>query len=102
MTRNFAPAPFNWQTSRTFDAKGVFNAYLLDANGRKIAAIWGRGEEKIATVHLLAAAPELLAALKEVVGAFVNPHDGGEFEDGEVPAIDRARAAIAKAEGAGE
>jgi hypothetical protein len=42
---------------------------------------------------------DLLAALEALVGAFRNPGDGGEFEDGEVPALDAARAAIAKAEG---
>lgn len=42
---------------------------------------------------------DLLTALKGLVEITVNPHDGGEFEHGEFPALDAARAAIAKAEG---
>jgi DNA repair exonuclease SbcCD ATPase subunit len=39
---------------------------------------------------------ELEDALTELVAAFVNPSDGGEFEAGEVPALDKARAALTK------
>lgn len=37
----------------------------------------------------------LRAALSGLVEAFVNPGDGGPFEAGEVPALDRAREALA-------
>lgn len=37
---------------------------------------------------------EVEEALRGLIAAFRNPHDGGEFEDGEVPALDRARAAL--------
>ena len=47
--------------------------------------------------RLMAAAPDLLAALRGLVDIMRNPYDGGVFEDGEVPAIDVARHAIAKA-----
>lgn len=40
---------------------------------------------------------ELMAALVGLVKMTVNPYDGGEFEAGELPALDEARAAIAKA-----
>ena len=40
----------------------------------------------------------LLVALIGLAEAFINQGDGGPFEDGEVPALDKARAAIAKAE----
>lgn len=33
-------------------------------------------------------------ALSDLVEAFVNPGDGGTFEDGEVPVLDRARRAL--------
>lgn len=46
-----------------------------------------------------AAAPDMLAGLHGLVKAWVNPADGSEFETGEVPELDAARAAIAKAEG---
>lgn len=36
----------------------------------------------------------LRAALERVVADWVNPGDGGEFEDGEMPALDQARAAL--------
>lgn len=42
---------------------------------------------------------ELLAALERVVEDWVNPGDGGAFEDGEMPALDIARAAIASVKG---
>jgi len=46
--------------------------------------------------HLIAAAPDLLAALQHVVSDW----DGGQLEDGEMPAIDAARRAIALVVGA--
>ena len=56
-------------------------------------------ETRMANLLLIAAAPDLYEALDLLITAFVNPHDGGEFESGEVPAVDRARAVIAKARG---
>ncbi len=47
--------------------------------------------------HLRRINADLLAALSGLVAVTVNPGDGGEFEDGEFPALDKARAAIAKA-----
>lgn len=40
------PKPWDWIASDTPQANGKFQAYLVDATGRKIAAIWGRGVEK--------------------------------------------------------
>lgn len=51
-----------------------------------------------ANACLIAAAPDLLEALRRVVNDWVAP-DGLPFEDGEMPALDAARAAIAKATG---
>lgn len=47
--------------------------------------------------RLISAAPELLAALKDVVGWV--PGSSAFFTDGSSAAVERARAAIAKAEG---
>ena len=66
--------------------------FMAHSNGKDVA-------RDVATGHLIAAAPDLLAALKGLLPLCVNPHDGGEFEAGEIPAVDAARAAIAKAEG---
>lgn len=54
-------------------------------------------EERIERIR--DAAEDMLAALKGLAAAFVNPYDGSPFEVGEVPELDAARAAIAKAEG---
>lgn len=40
------PLPWDWVTSSTVSSNGLFNAYLVDATGRKIGAIWGKGREK--------------------------------------------------------
>lgn len=56
-------------------------------------------KQRRAERRLAEAAPDLLAALKGIVAITVNPHDGGQYEDGEVPALDAARAVIARAEG---
>jgi len=52
-----------------------------------------------ANARLIAAAPDLLESLQQLVAESVNPHDGSEYEDGEWIALDKARAAIAKATG---
>ena len=38
----------------------------------------------------------LRAALSGLVRVFVNPYDGGEFEAGEIPELDAARAALSQ------
>lgn len=47
-----APLPWDWIW---IDAKasGGGHVYLVDANGRKIAAIWGKAGEKEATADLI-------------------------------------------------
>lgn len=40
------PLPWDWVSSGVPTANGKFHAYLVDATGRKIAAIWGKGAEK--------------------------------------------------------
>ena len=68
--------------------------------------IIGADDEVVCVMHegvsikdgnLLAMAPELLEALKAVLNEFAKDGHGGEFEDGEHPYVDTARAAIAKA-----
>lgn len=48
------PKPWDWVTSGGVSANGKFHAYLTDATGRKIAAIWGReGEKELIADHIL-------------------------------------------------
>lgn len=89
-----------WQTNggivRTVDENSI--------TVRKIATVHGEfGEaEKIANARLIAAAPELLEALKATLGKWVDlveSGDAGFWDAEEEPHVIAARAAIARAEG---
>jgi len=70
-----------------------------DLTGRDVA--WPsrrRGYPAMANARLIAAAPELLDALRDVVSYYV-VRIGGKVDTRRAAALDRARAAIAKAEG---
>lgn len=45
--------PWRVQWSETFSMNGQGHIYLIDATGRKIAAIWGKAEEKADTAALI-------------------------------------------------
>lgn len=47
------PMPWDWIASSAPSANGAFHIYLVDANGRKIAAIWGKGSEKKAIADFI-------------------------------------------------
>lgn len=83
------PAPWDWVWISA-PASGGGHLYIVDPDGRKIAACWGRAEEKAANARLMAAAPALLAALKLCC-------DREDIMDDELGEI--IRAAIAQAEG---
>lgn len=53
--RDAAPRPWDWTWVQTNSGSGGGHVYLVDANGRKIAAIWGPAEEKQATADLIVA-----------------------------------------------
>ena len=55
--------------------------------------------QRIANARLIAAAPDLLEALKDMLNA-ENTYPYGGMSESEIAAIQKARAAIAKAEGA--
>lgn len=57
-----------------------------------------RAEEGQANAHLIAAAPELYEALREVLSAYVPGWDGAEYSD-VGGSVSHARAALAKARG---
>jgi len=78
----------------------------LKKQGVQVSMITGEKEEALTLKkaekeieHLRQQRDELLAALERVVEDWVNPGDGGAFEDGEMPALDIARAAIASVKG---
>jgi hypothetical protein len=47
------PFPWDWVASGVPSNNGKFHAYLVDATGRKLAAIWGKGEEKEAIADFI-------------------------------------------------
>jgi hypothetical protein len=48
-----APRPWDWTWISVNNASGGGHIYITDANGRKIAAIWGKADEKQATADLI-------------------------------------------------
>jgi hypothetical protein len=44
--KTLPPFPWNWISGGAATANGSFHAYLVDGNGRKIAAIWGAESER--------------------------------------------------------
>lgn len=49
------PLPWDWVASATPTSNGMFHIYLIDANGRKIAALWGKADEREAAAkHIVA------------------------------------------------
>lgn len=102
-----APLPYDWTAVGTAAYGNAFHAYLTDANGRKIAAIWGKAGEKEKTADLLMTAANnyarLLAALKEMRVHFGNPKEDEWLNaaawSAALDADREAQAAIAQAEG---
>lgn len=56
MSRHLPPGPWTYETTHPDGQHGTGHVYLIDANSRKIASIWGTGEEKIALVNLIISA----------------------------------------------
>lgn len=89
-----APAPWDWQTVSA-NASGGFHLYILDANDRKIAAVWGHAGEKLNTANLMRAAPDLREALHDLLVAAEKHIFGDECREER----EAARRALAVAEG---
>lgn len=47
------PKPWDWVASGVASANGTFHAYLVDATGKKIAAIWGGEAKALIADHIL-------------------------------------------------
>ena len=71
-----------------------------------VAVVYGDNADRAANARLIAAAPELLAALKmakdELVDVYEEAYPNDESDNDVTEAIDKAIAAIAKAEGSDE
>jgi len=80
------------------NASGGCHVYMIDANKRKIAALWGKADEKIGNAILWSSAPELLEELKQarhyVKAVADRTTEGRVHED-----LARIDTAIAKATG---
>ena len=87
---NHTPGP--WKSKQTAEVNG--DHWLLQEGRRSVAILAGqrRYAENVSNAALIAASPELLYHLREVVGAI-------EQEGVTEALLDAARAAIAKAEG---
>lgn len=59
------PGPLDWVAVPA--SQSGFHLYITDTAGRKIAALWGKPDEKEGNAVLFASAPDLLALLEELV-----------------------------------
>lgn len=95
----FSSAP--WKSAFAFDRTYIRN--IKDAQGEIIAQVCDLDDgvandylyEAIANARLMAAAPDLLAALRDLL----DEADLGEVDEYTAPKIEAARAAIARATG---
>lgn len=95
-----SPAP--WTVVPLSGRGGPFAIRMPAPAGSRHATHYGVQEVvTIADANLIAAAPELLEALRELTDAFLGTIAGEGFDEEhcECPVLDKARAAIAKAEG---
>jgi hypothetical protein len=66
----FPPFPWDWTSSSAPTANGQFQAYLVDANGKKIAAIWGGKHKAAIADHILRCCnPQDEKQLNTIIGA---------------------------------
>jgi hypothetical protein len=47
------PKPWDWIAAGEPSNNGSFHAYLVDANGKKIAAIWGGNAKSLIADHII-------------------------------------------------
>ena len=82
-------------TLGTHDPRVVYSTH-----GDEVVTVHGHYDDAVPVAHLIAAAPDLLAALEKLVAAVI--HDHGEIAFPGCPICDasnRAKAAIAAAKG---
>lgn len=94
-----APGPYDWQAVISPTATGGFQLYVVDANGRKVAGVYGKAGEKAATAALLGAAHDLREALARLASHYCKLVASGDagWDAEKEPVVIAARAALAKA-----
>lgn len=99
MSAGFTPGPLDLRVSQMPSANNSFHLYITDAEGRKIAALWGGSDEKMANGYLWSAAPELYYALVGLVNSWIKrgPFDEPLGASEQTAEMNAAVAALAKA-----
>lgn len=92
-----APAPYDFLAIGA-NASGGFHLYVTDANGRKIAAVWGKAEEKEATARLFVASAAMREALTAASHALRSYQYGNSATDLAQEIADSCDAALALCE----
>ena len=95
----WTPGPWRVSTRANSDRLGICG--LVDTVPVMIAGTWLRptvGEEA-ANAALIAAAPEMAAALDKLLDEFESRTELDDWTEGEKAAVDKARAAIRMAKG---
>jgi hypothetical protein len=64
--KNLPPLPWDWTCADKPTANGAFQVYIVDANKRKIAAIWAKPEERATIADLIITLVNAML-LKEIV-----------------------------------
>ncbi len=87
MNSALPPGPFEYETTAPFDGNhGKGHVYIVDADGRKIATVWGPADTKMAMKDLIIAARDgademerLRTALKVVMEAIDSAQHRGDL-----------------------
>jgi hypothetical protein len=86
-TSGHTPGPWDWLAVGA-NASGGHHLYIIDKDGRKIAALWGKADEKAANARLIAAATDLLKTGNamadtaiQLIQAFCNDEDWHDLAD---------------------
>ena len=102
MTSKAAPAPWGFESSEKPGGYGNHNMYITDADGRKIAAVWGKRGEKDATAAMMIGSLAMAAALEKIIEMNVQyciDREGDAAKAETMACVRIARAALAEARG---
>lgn len=95
------PMKFIVTHAKSATANGTVPVYVETEDGVKVAAIWGKGEDRYDRAYLFAASPELLKAAKGYLSLIMSDYEHFDGKMGSMQqAYDETKAAIDFAEGA--